>query len=174
MNILTNRDVVFVHLCARFRIVVLIHVKTTIATTSLLVKKETLETRLEKTIMIIKQQQLTYHENISILRQMSHTPYSRFMSLLRKARETWFRVLCAHVKHPELALKGGDGHLIHLDVLAVKLDIRHTWEGQLKPEWIGPFGEWHEKDHVILPLATFVSYLIVFVRKSNNLTSPLS
>jgi hypothetical protein len=36
------------------------------------------------------------------------------------------RMLRAHVKDAELGLERGDSHLVHLDVLAVELDVRHS------------------------------------------------
>mmetsp|Transcript_15765 Transcript_15765/g.35490 ORF Transcript_15765/g.35490 Transcript_15765/m.35490 type:complete len:202 (+) Transcript_15765:489-1094(+) len=48
------------------------------------------------------------------------------MGLLGEAGEALRGVLCAHIKHAEAALQRGDRHLVHLDVLAVELDVGYA------------------------------------------------
>eukprot|EP00287_Rhodomonas_sp_CCMP768_P032934 CAMPEP_0202830490 /NCGR_PEP_ID=MMETSP1389-20130828/16199_1 /ASSEMBLY_ACC=CAM_ASM_000865 /TAXON_ID=302021 /ORGANISM="Rhodomonas sp., Strain CCMP768" /LENGTH=168 /DNA_ID=CAMNT_0049504141 /DNA_START=134 /DNA_END=640 /DNA_ORIENTATION=- len=61
------------------------------------------------------------HEDLSVLGEVLCHPHRRLVRLLRQRLEPVLWVVCAEVEELELGLEGGGDQLVHLDVLAVKV-----------------------------------------------------
>jgi len=59
-------------------------------------------------------------EQVTILRQMSDSPNSRFVRQFRKASVATLRMVSFQVENVELALKSGDNELVHADIRSVE------------------------------------------------------